>query len=259
MAEVPFSGGSDHVPLVDPAVGVPCPMLIQWPDRYYHSSSDTPDRTDPRSLAHAVRCAATYAGVIAGAIGEEAEELMALTARGARIRLLGALGAADPAQALARERLRGDRAIASLARLGVAEPRIETERRAFAAFADSESGASRALPKFEHPLAAEVPRRRVAAPLHYQRFLLPGWSALPRVEREAWRRLELDTPEGELLADLGWAACDGHRTLAEIAGLVWLETGRAAIDLLAESFSHASRLGLAEIGVTAASPNGDPV
>jgi hypothetical protein len=257
MAEVPFSGGSDHVPLVDPAVGVPCPMLIQWPDRYYHSSSDTPDRTDPRSLAHAARCAATYAAVIAGAIGEGAEELIALTARGARIRLLGALGSAEPQQALARERLRGDRALASLARLGVAESRIEAERRGLAAFADAETGAPGAPPRFEHPLAAEIPRRRVAAPLHYQRFLLPGWSALPRAERETWRRLELDTRDGELLADLGWAACDGRRTLAEIAGLVWLETGQMAIDLLAESFAHAARLGLAEIGVTAASPRGE--
>lgn len=258
MAEVPFAGGSDHVPFVDPAVGIPCPMLIQWPDRYYHSSSDTPDKTDPRSLAHATRCAATYAAVIAGAVGEAAGELIALTARGARIRLLEALGAAEPSRAVARERLRGDRALASLARLGVAEPRIESERHAFAAFADAETGPAPPRPRFDHPLAGETPRRRVAAPLHYQRFLLPGWSGLPRAEREAWRRLELETPDGESIADLGWAACDGRRTLAEIAALVWLETGHEAIDFLAASFGYASRLGLAEIGVAAGAPHGDP-
>jgi hypothetical protein len=257
MAEVSFAGGSDHVPFVDPAVGIPCPMLIQWPDRYYHSSSDTPEKTDPRSLAHAARCAATYAAVIAGAVGERAEDLLTLTARGARIRLLESLGAGEPGRAVARERLRGDRSLASLSRLGVAESRIESERRAFAAFADSETGPAMPPPTFVHPLAAETPRRRVEAPLHYQRHLLPGWSALPRAEREDWRRLELDTPDGELVADLGWAACDGRRTLAEIATLVWLETGHLAIDLLAASFGHASRLGLAEIGVAAGAPQGD--
>src|SRR5439155_24348358 len=51
MAEVPYGGGSDHAVLVDPTIGVPCPMLIQWPDRFYHSALDTPDRCDPRSLA----------------------------------------------------------------------------------------------------------------------------------------------------------------------------------------------------------------
>ena len=256
MAEVPFAGGSDHVPLLDPAVGIPCPMLIQWPDRYYHSSSDTPDRTDPRSLAHAVRCAATYAGTIAHAVGERAEGVLGLVARGARIRLLEARGAADEGRAVLRERMRGDQALASLARLGVSEARIASERHVLAAFADAETGPAPAPPAFAHPLASEKPRRRVAAPLHYQRFLLPGWHALPRAEREAWRRLELDTPDGELLSDLGWAACDGQRTLGEIARLVWLETGRDAIDLLARSFTHASHLGLAEIGVAAGAPRG---
>jgi aminopeptidase YwaD len=256
MAEVPFAGGSDHVPFLDPAVAIPCPMLIQWPDRYYHSSSDTPDKTDPRSLAHAVRCAATYAGVLAGAVGAAAEELITLTRRGARIRLLSAVGAADPVRAVARERVRGDRALASLARLGVAETRITSERDAFAAFAETETGPGRPWPVFSHPLATETPRRTVQAPLHYQRFLLPGWSALPRAEREAWRRVELDTPDGELLADLGWAACDGRRTLGEISGLVWLETGRDAIDLLAATFTHAAHLGLAEIGSPMTVPPG---
>src|SRR5262249_39629050 len=50
LAEVPYSGGSDHALWLDPASDVPCPMLIQWPDRYYHSDPDTPQRPDPHSL-----------------------------------------------------------------------------------------------------------------------------------------------------------------------------------------------------------------
>ena len=67
QAETPFSGGSDHIILSDPTVGIPTPMLGQWPDRYYHTSADTPERTDPDSLARAGTLAAAYAYWIAGA------------------------------------------------------------------------------------------------------------------------------------------------------------------------------------------------
>ena len=37
----PLSGGSDHVVLGHPDVGIGTPMFIQWPDRYYHTGEDT--------------------------------------------------------------------------------------------------------------------------------------------------------------------------------------------------------------------------
>src|SRR5262249_2841620 len=91
LAEVPYSGGSDHAVWLDPAVGVPCPMLIQWPDRYYHSDHDTPDRCDPESLALAVRCAVAYAACIACADAADVRSLLDLAGRGARRRLRAAL------------------------------------------------------------------------------------------------------------------------------------------------------------------------
>jgi hypothetical protein len=33
-AVTPFSGGSDHYLFADPTVGIPCPMLIQWPYKF---------------------------------------------------------------------------------------------------------------------------------------------------------------------------------------------------------------------------------
>ena len=72
QAEAPFSGGSDHLILSDPMVGVPTPMLIQWPDRFYHTTFDTPDRTDPHSLARSGSLAAAYAYWLATASTEEA-------------------------------------------------------------------------------------------------------------------------------------------------------------------------------------------
>jgi len=75
QAESAFSGGSDHYILSDPTVGVATPMLIQWPDRFYHTSADTPDRTDPKSLARSGALAAAYAYWLAAAEVDEAAEL----------------------------------------------------------------------------------------------------------------------------------------------------------------------------------------
>jgi len=40
-----FKGGSDHV--VFESYGIPSPFIGQWPDRYYHTNEDTPDKCDP--------------------------------------------------------------------------------------------------------------------------------------------------------------------------------------------------------------------
>jgi hypothetical protein len=56
----PYSGGSDHSIWGDPSVGITCPMLIQWPDKYYHTSEDTIDKVDPRMLKVAGVLTATY-------------------------------------------------------------------------------------------------------------------------------------------------------------------------------------------------------
>jgi hypothetical protein len=59
--ETPFSAGSDHYILSDPTVGIPAPMLIHWPDKFYHTSADTADKVSPDSLARSGGLAATYA------------------------------------------------------------------------------------------------------------------------------------------------------------------------------------------------------
>ena len=66
-AVVPFSNGSDHYILGDPSVGIPSPMLIQWPDRFYHTTADTLEKVSPQSLARSSALAATYAYFLAGA------------------------------------------------------------------------------------------------------------------------------------------------------------------------------------------------
>ena len=71
-AVTPFSGGSDHYIYSDPSVGVPCPMLIQWPDKFYHTSFDTIDKVDPEMLRKVALMTATYAYFIANAGDGEA-------------------------------------------------------------------------------------------------------------------------------------------------------------------------------------------
>ena len=61
----PFSLGSDHYILSDPSIGVPTPMLGQWPDLYYHTSGDTPDVIDPDMLRRSTALSASYAYLLA--------------------------------------------------------------------------------------------------------------------------------------------------------------------------------------------------
>ncbi|MCX6030480.1 MAG: DUF4910 domain-containing protein [Chloroflexi bacterium] len=75
VEETPFSAGSDHYILADPTVGIPTPMLIQWPDTFYHTSADTADKVSPDSLAGSGALAAVYAYWLATAGPAEARWL----------------------------------------------------------------------------------------------------------------------------------------------------------------------------------------
>ncbi len=258
MAEVPYDGGSDHAVFLDPAFGVPCPMLIQWPDRFYHTSHDTPDRCDPGSLALAARCAASYAGFLAASGPAERAWLIEAVGREARRRMLRALEQpeGERGRALAAERLRGTVALASLKRLNCG-PGAES-----AAWDQAIMGARRRLESFHAreiapqvsgeaeppnaPARGRRPRRRLGAPLHDQRHLIEGFGTLPPEIRERWRRSEQGADPRRRLHDLAWAACDGRRSLPEIARLVWLEAGRHEPEAIEAFFEWTARLGLSE-------------
>jgi hypothetical protein len=234
-------------------------MLIQWPDRYYHSSYDTPDKTDPASLALAVRCAATYAGFLASAGEAERRWLLGAVGRGARRRFLAAVDDPNSGRAIARERARGEHALASLARLGLDRAAIASARERLAAFARDElqrHEAPEAPPDPRTSPSADPPdtapasppparwRRTLPVPVHAQRHLLGGWNALSSEARERWRAREEDQPDGALLCDVAWYACDGRRSPEEIARLVWLETGRYEPGFIGEFFELMGALGL---------------
>jgi hypothetical protein len=82
------SGGSDHLVFVDAGVGVPAVMFICWPDMWYHSSGDTPDKSDSTQLKRVVFLSAASAVCLAGAGPAETEKIIAEVAG----RSLGRLG-----------------------------------------------------------------------------------------------------------------------------------------------------------------------
>jgi len=56
-----YTPGSDHFMLTDGTVGIPAVMLNQYPDRFYHTSTDTADKLDTRQMGYASRIAALSA------------------------------------------------------------------------------------------------------------------------------------------------------------------------------------------------------
>jgi hypothetical protein len=223
---------------------VPCPMMIQWPDRYYHTSHDTPDKTDPASLALAVRCAATYAGFLALAGERENEWLLHTVGRDARRRWLRALDHERAAWSAAREAERGRAVLASLRRLGAEPETVADSIRAFEEFGRREGlvAVTDSLPAKSGPTPR--PRRLIEGPLPFLHRLLPRFSSLARPERERWH--ELDARDPGSLCELAWRLADGRRSLDAIVYLVWLETGKHEPRLLADWFDAATALGLCE-------------
>ncbi|MCK4311098.1 MAG: DUF4910 domain-containing protein, partial [Methanomicrobia archaeon] len=84
----PFSGGSDHWILSDPTIGIPTPMIIHWPDKFYHTSFDTIDKVDEKELKRVGVIAATYLYFIANMDRKEAEWMARIVTQRAKQRIL---------------------------------------------------------------------------------------------------------------------------------------------------------------------------
>jgi hypothetical protein len=68
-------GASDHEVFNDWAIKVPGVLMIAWPDRWYHTSGDHVDKSDPTQLKRTVIIAAASAYTIAGADEEMATRI----------------------------------------------------------------------------------------------------------------------------------------------------------------------------------------
>jgi aminopeptidase YwaD len=263
-AIAPFSGGSDHYILSDPSVGIPCPMIIQWPDKFYHTSMDTLDKVDPTMLARVGSVAATYAYSVANAGQEEAAWLAEEMLSRFKARLLTlirdgvAVAMAGEDSAREREMLvrrvdflteRNDQALASLHRLGQID--VTPWQRQARTFAEAElarmkdlisySPAERATDPWEEEAAGIVPRRLHRGPVDLKDYL----NKMNETDWETWWRIYKEHPEATWVYPpllLYWA--DGRRNLQEISDLIELETGNRPTEMLVQYCRIWERLGL---------------
>ena len=72
-----YSGGSDHDVFVDGGIRIPAVLMIVWPDQWYHSSGDTPDKSDATQFKRVVTISAAAAEFLANAGPAEAGRMMA--------------------------------------------------------------------------------------------------------------------------------------------------------------------------------------
>ncbi|MFN8588582.1 MAG: DUF4910 domain-containing protein [Candidatus Eisenbacteria bacterium] len=253
--EVRYGGGSDHAVWLDPGVGVPCPMLIQWPDRYYHSNLDGPERCDVRSLAHAAGCGAAYALSVAAPDAALVRDLLAAIVARARRQLRLALDAAQPARAARAARFAAEQGLASVARLvrglDPTHPALAAWRPLLTEAADALQGhwdaeIAPVLPG-EPPIGAPgpVPVRLQSTPLAPMRTHQAGWSALSPEARGGWAALEGSIAGGMVALEVAWCAADGRRGAREIAALVRDEGHDVSDSDIAAFFTLAVELGAA--------------
>ncbi len=83
----PYSAGSDHYMFIDGAIGVPSIMLNTWPDPFYHSSEDTPEKVDPTTLKRSELISAATTWALATLNPSEADDLLEVQVAGALERL----------------------------------------------------------------------------------------------------------------------------------------------------------------------------
>jgi len=277
----PFSGGSDHYILSDPTVGVPTPMLIQWPDKFYHTSEDTLDKVDPRMLAVLGGLATTYVYFVANAGSREVDWLghemlarfKARLARSVQDLLTDALTTKN-GEELAQATARLAKKTEFLA------DRQREAMRSLLRLAPEEKWLIRDLSQaVDHAVQQEIERANSALHRHAQQLGLPEIPALPPKEADEWEKqaatmvparlfrgpispgayMHQLTPQekeeayawmkeyrrqyyGMSTVANYWA--DGKRTVAEIADLVELETGQRNMQLLVKHFRLLARLGL---------------
>ena len=89
-AFVPFTLGSDHQVYSDSSWSIPSIYLNDWPDRFIHTTGDTPARIDPTKLKRAAFIAAASGLVLANIVASDAPQILDLVEEGRLRRAAGA-------------------------------------------------------------------------------------------------------------------------------------------------------------------------
>ncbi|MHC4606264.1 MAG: DUF4910 domain-containing protein [Planctomycetota bacterium] len=81
FAQEEYAGGSDHYVFAESTWGVPAVQIGHWPDTFYHTHADTPDRVDATELARS-GVAATLSGVFAASARPAEAEALSVAVEG---------------------------------------------------------------------------------------------------------------------------------------------------------------------------------
>lgn len=268
MKATPFSGGSDHFILSDPTVGVPTPMLIQWPDKFYHTSGDTIDMVSPDVLKRIAVAASVFAYTCALASEKDMMWMSEITGRSLRKQVvdeMAAYAAGDADKWISMDYKadflleHGKRVLRSLTRL---LPRREN----LTARIKAQVGALNQAVRREAAVTAGVIRQVKSGGRRPRKMfgthgnaivkrLYPG-PAYPEIVlkqvgtmwRTRYRRWMAKEKKGYLIQMLALYWADGTRPVSEIARLVAAELGHTNPEFIKFYFELLEQAGLVEIG-----------
>ena len=261
-----FMSGSDHYIYSDPSVGVPMPALASLPDKFYHTSADTPDKVDPLMLRRAGVLAAFYAAWIANAGKEEAlwlaHEMQAYFSASLADTLQdhygNSLEALDKYGVFALDCHR--RALSTLCRLDETMkdhlPFLnEDASRIFNIFrerygaipAKTSPGDTTTHPvqlEWEEQAAGFIPLRLYRGPAGFDLLI----RTLPEADQKTWSTMLDKYPRAmDPLIPLAEYWADGKRTALEIIDLIELENGLRDAEVIVRTYKVLAKLGLMEM------------
>jgi aminopeptidase-like protein len=279
-AVTPFSGGSDHYVYSDPTVGVACPMMIQWPDKFYHTSADTIDKVDPEMLRKVALMTATYAYFIADAGIQEALWVASETAsreKGAILKRIqdivtaasnGDVESTSEALQGLRDRVeywisRSAEAVRSVNHLTLNDKRLDSSIKVLVADLEATTSVERRraeatirqiaeakqwtlktrkkrLTKLEKEASKIIPVRKYKGPVSTRQWV----GKLSPEDRESFYQFGKAHKEASGLETLAVYWSDGNRSLFEISRLVELESGRRDLGYLIGYFRYLEQMGL---------------
>jgi aminopeptidase YwaD len=280
----PYSGGSDHGLYSDPFVGIPCPMIIQWPDKFYHTSFDTLDKVDPEMLRKVALITATYAYYIANASKKDALWLASETANREKIRLLQkiqvevnkAIEGDEASVARIIDKLKklteywAGRATAAVKSVKTIAPNDKDVERLCEQYAaeieeiskkewkkaenainliNTSKGLILTKPKKKRLTKIEKETKKVVVKRLYKGTLSTRYwmKKLSPIENEAWREYGKLHPDGRSVSGISLYWCDGKRNLLEVSNLVEFETGKTDTEYLLKHYQTMEKIGLVKL------------
>jgi hypothetical protein len=260
-----FSGGSDHFIFSDPSVGVPMPMLIQWPDKFYHTSADTLDKVDPGSLARSGVLAAVYAHFVADAGEAETTWLAHEMLSRFQIRLARIVQSAITEQIeletsnasgrlIRRSTYQLERFKVALSTLGRLWPGIGPT--ADTIYHDAKRYIDLALVRASARLGPDAMERELDGweqkasqfiPVRHYRgpgISIGSMATLTPAQRQAWREFCAGRRGASTIQVMAEYWADGERSGLEIIELVEMETGVRDAEMVVRTFELLRTLGL---------------